>query len=256
MNNEESKQKKDLQEQLYEDYENSLFRLAAFLSLEREGETWREEMEQVSPEERKYPSEQQLEHFKRQIKKDLGRKKKSWHWQRLTPVINVAAIVVLVVTFVFSALVMNVEAVRHRVLNVVLTKERDSTLFQLEEVSPEGTAAVMEASPGYWPSYIPEGYHLVEREVTGQITSTVYMRGDDQYLTLAEVPPDTQAYLDSENADREETVWINGNEGLLIEKNGQFLVTWGAYERIFSLRTELSLEETMKVAESIGYQKK
>ena len=33
-------------------------------------------------------------------------------------------------------------------------------------------------------------------------------------------------------------------------------VTWGAYERIFSLLTELSLEETMKVAESIVYQEK
>jgi len=254
--NEESKQKKDLQEQLYEEYEHSLFRLAAFQALEREGETCREEMEQVPLEERKYPSEQQLEHFKRQIKKDLGRKKKSWHWQRLTPVINVAAIVVLVVTFVFSALVMNVEAVRHRVLNVVLTKEKESTLFQLEEVSSEGTAAVMEASPGYWPSYIPEGYHLVERDVTGSITSTVYMRGEDHYLTLTEALPEGYNYLDSENADREETIWINGNEGLFIEKNGHFLVTWGAHERIFILGTELSLEETKKVAESIGYQEK
>ena len=76
------------------------------------------------------------------------------------------------------------------------------------------------------------------------------------YLTLAEFLPGGHTYLDSENADREETVWVNGNEGLLIEKNGKFLVTWGAYERIFSLRTELSLEETLKVAESIGYQEK
>ena len=118
----------------------------------------------------------------------------------------------------------------------------------------------MEASPGYWPSYIPEGFHLLPfgetRGNRSDHTTTAYMRGEDQYITLVEVPPGGHTYLDSENADREETIWINGNEGLLIEKNGLFLVTWGAYERIFSLRTELSLEETMKVAESIGYQKK
>lgn len=77
-----------------------------------------------------------------------------------------------------------------------------------------------------------------------------------QYLSLTEVPLEARSYLDSENADLEEMIWINGHEDLLIEKEGAFTLTWSAHERIFVLSYKLSLEEMMKVAESGSYKEK
>ncbi|MDO4539612.1 MAG: DUF4367 domain-containing protein [Syntrophomonadaceae bacterium] len=246
--------RQEFKQKLYEEYEDSLFRLAAFHTLEREGEMWRREMEEIPPEERLYPSAAQLKHMRRQLDKELNRQQWSRRRQRATRLVNVAAVIVLAFAIVSTTLVMNVEAVRQRVYNVLLVKQPESTLFQLEAASPEETAAVMAASPGYWPGYVPEGYSLIKRETNGGNTRTVYMCGDDKYLNLTVLSPDANVYLDSENADREETIYINGNEGLLIEKYGQYSLTWAADGHIFTLRCPLSLEETVKIAESLSYQ--
>lgn len=254
MSNKENQQN-DFEQKLYEEYENSLFRLAAFHALEQEGKKLRQEIEQRHPEDRIYPNELQMKRLKKQIEKELNRGRWLRRWQHLVPLANALAVIILAAVITLSVLVVNVEAVRNRVFNVFLTKNPESTVYQLEEEFPGEASTVLEASPGYWPSYVPEGYRLVKRDVSDQTAQTVYMCGEEQYLSLAEAPAGAKVYLDSENAEREEMILINGHDCLLIEKNGHLLLTWSVNERIFTLSSVLSLDEVIKVAESVEYKR-
>ena len=103
----------------------------------------------------------------------------------------------------------------------------------------------------YYPSYIPEGYEFDE-VIGGTLVRNVYyqsLHGD--LLLFSEYGDTSSTRLDTENADVK-FVMINGNPGMLVEKNGRSTVTWSENDRYFVLSADnMSGDSVMIIADSI-----
>ena len=160
------------------------------------------------------------------------------------------ASVVLMAFLLSSAVVtMSVEAFRIRILNLFIETEKDHNRIDFDESEevlklPEGW------SNDYYPTYLPEGYSLLDAQ-SGEYTKiATFMNQDNELLIFTQNANNMGMNIDNEHSDIE-LVPINDNEGYMTNKDNIISISWSENDVVFTLEGAEEISPMIKIAEKI-----
>ncbi|NLW44808.1 MAG: DUF4367 domain-containing protein [Syntrophomonadaceae bacterium] len=243
-----------IRKKLYEEYEDSLFKLVMHDVAEKEGRLFLEEKEKLKNDPEYLPSQAAVQKFSRQLDAQL-RKPRVYAgslliWQAL----NKAAIAMLIVLVILGSTVVTVEAVRVRALNFLMDIQQEYTSFQLKDSSDaEGGSVTIDWPRSYIPTYIPEGYEIVNARKDKQSSFIEFQNPKGESITYMELMQEIKPHLDTENASEIETVSINGFEGTLVMKESSVTLIWAMDDRMFMIRGQIDKDTAVRIAEGVKY---
>lgn len=245
-----------IRSRLYEEYEDSLFKLLMHEAAEKEGQIFLEEKEKLNNNPEFQPSQQTIQEFAKQLDAHLKKRKDCARRRRARQVLNkVAIVIMLIVLIVFGATAVTVQAVRMRVLNFLMDIEHEYTSFQLKESSGSSKSGgiIIDWNQAYVPTYIPEGFKISSIS-DGNISKTIeFTNSQGSLLTYMESSEGIRSQLDTENASAFETVTINGHEGTVVVKNSLVTVIWAMDDRMYMIRGQVEKDIAIKMAEGVRY---
>ena len=227
-------------QKIYEDFEESLFRLAVYDASGHEGAY--DETEKSDPE-RENPSELQLARFEkavRRYKTDAARR------ERRKRIIHRCAASVAALLVIFAVTLVTVDAFRLEVLNFLIRMESQYTFIRLEEPEPAA------GWTGSMPAYVPEGYEVQSAGSNELFERIVYMLPSDanKIIVYTVYEDSNNMNIDTEAACIGEVV-INGRPATLTTKDGMTSIVWSAGNRIYYIDGTISTDEIVRMAESI-----
>lgn len=160
------------------------------------------------------------------------------------PVRVLVASLVLMLVSAGSALA-TAELIQKGLLKLEVQTYSTHTSFQ-PVYSGERMEVPAEWKGAFYPTYIPEGFAL-----HSAISSEAeYRTSDGRVLGFGETEYGGSTNLDTENANVS-TVMVNGAEATLIEKGKWTAVVWFANNRMFSVDIDGSVEEALRIANSV-----
>jgi len=244
-----------MRKKLYEEYEDSLFKLVMHDAAEKEGQLFLEEKEKLKNDPEFFPSHAAVQKFSQQLDAQLKKPKAYAGRQRIWQFLNRAAVAMLIMLVVLGATVVTVEAMRVRVLNFLMDIQQEYTSFQLKDNSSgsEGDSTTIDWRQAYVPTYIPYGYE-VSAVSDGELLRKIEFKSPQgSLITYMELGEGNKPALDTENASVFETVSINGHEGTLVEKDSLVTIIWAMHDRMFMIRGEMEQNTAVKMAEGVKY---
>jgi len=249
MNNSETREK------LMEEYEDSLMRLVMHDLAGHEGERYLEESKTLRESPGAGPSQEALDRFGRRLDTELKRQRAKARRPHLLKAINIVAVAMLAVIFVFFAAMTTVQAFRAKVMNLWLDIRPEYTAFKLKG---NGDAAegsmVVNWTNAYVPTYIPEGYEVSSMSYSVGNKTLVFVNDvEEKHIIYRELDESNNPVVDTENASRFEAIRISGRNGTLIEKNGMVTVVWDMDGVLFMVHAQTSVEAAVKIAEGVRY---
>ena len=161
------------------------------------------------------------------------------------------AILLIILAIGMPAAIATIPPVRARVMELIFETLRQYTRVSLREKAGTGVEVPAEWGGEYYPSYIPEGYEFDEVLGGTHVRNVYYLSNKGHKLRFSEYGEGTSTRLDTENA-VVKFFMINGNPGMLVEKNGRSTVTWSENDRYFVLSADnMSGDSVMIIADSI-----
>lgn len=244
-----------VRKKLFEDYEDSLFKLVMYDAAEKEGRLFLEEKEKLKNNSEFAPSEEAIQKFSRQLDTRLKKAKTYSARRRMLGILNKAAAAILIILIIMFTTVTSVQALRIKALNLLKDIRQQYTSFELKE-SKNGSAGgngVVNWSQAYVPTYLPEGYKAINSS-KGKVYSEIQFKNEQgRLITYTELTEGNKPALDTESAAVTKTVDINGHEGMLVEKNSLVTILWEMDGRIFMIRAQTDQDATMMIAEGVKY---
>ncbi len=143
-------------------------------------------------------------------------------------------------------LVMNVDALRVRVLNFFSDRSENSTIFSIgndKEAFPETQGLSL-------PAYLPSDYTMVSLEITDDYYLAIYKDSVGNEILLEKLSGGFVAGVDSEDAYTENIV-VNGQPAKYFEKNNIGTLIYKYDESVYLLSASLIKDELVKIAESM-----
>ncbi|MHB8076729.1 DUF4367 domain-containing protein [Desulfosporosinus fructosivorans] len=226
-----------IRKKLYEEYEDSLFRLVMHDAAEKEGKLFLEEKEKLKHDPELLPSEEAFQRFSQQLDTRLKQPKAYVTRQRILKVLNRVAVAMLVVIVLLFTSVVSVEAFRVRVLNFLMDIQPKYTSFQLKESDSGsgGESPVVNWTKAYVPTYIPEGYKVSNVSNDEFVKKIVFENQQGSLILYTELSEGNSHGVDTENASVLKPITINGHEGTLVIKNSMVLQLYGKWITVCSL---------------------
>jgi hypothetical protein len=168
-----------------------------------------------------------------------------------------AAIIVLLVTGSFTALLVSADAWRGKAFSFIFqNSETYMKIIPVETEDPDaasGKNLPADWESVYYPDYLPEGYIFVEADTAGRARSITFQNGDEDILILSQEPSEgAEVLIDKEGTENGETE-VQGSTGFWSSKNGDTTLMWNKYGHLFMLYGPLDLDELKKVAEHLLY---
>lgn len=241
-----------IRKKLYEEYEDSLFKLVMHDAAEKEGQLFLEEKEKLKNDPGFLPSQEAVQKFSQQLDAHLKKSKVYARRRRVLQALNKVAIAMLIVLVILGATVVTVEAVRVRVLNFLMDIQQEYTSFQLKD-SGKGGSTSIDWHKAYVPTYIPDGYEVSAISNSEPLKRIEFKNPQGMLITYMELSEGNKPALDTENASAFEPVSINGHEGSLIVKNSLVTVIWSMNDRMFIIRGQMEKDIAVKMAEGVKY---
>jgi len=240
---------------LYEEYEDSLFKLIMHDVADKEGQLLLEEKERLKNYPQFLPSQEAVQKFSQQLDAQLKKPRAYARRRRIGQALNRAAVAMLIVLVVFFTTVATVEAVRVRVLNFLMDIQQEYTSFQLKDSGSgsEGGNATIDWSQAYVPTYIPEGFEVSATSQNENYKKVEFKNFQGSLITYMELSAGHKPALDTENASIFEAVTINGHEGTLVVKNSLVTINWAMDDRMFMIQGQIEKEMAVKTAEGVKY---
>lgn len=181
-------------------------------------------------------------------------------WNTTTKVFPKVATFFFVIFISFTILVTSVNAVRATVLNFIIEARKEYTNINLKEDGLDASQQEISGIPPEWkdvyvPTFVPAGFRITKAESL-TFTKIVHYANDHGQLIVFQQHhgENINIGVDTENA-VSERILINGQEGLLVEKNGRTTLIWHNNDFLYSLMSEIDKNELIKMAESIKMKK-
>lgn len=102
----------------------------------------------------------------------------------------------------------------------------------------------------YYPTFIPDNFELISAKEFGNSKHLTFENRSNQYIKIIQSSMNFESQIDTEGASIIE-IDISGNEGMLIEKDNQFILTWNNDERIFRIQSNLDRNTILKIADNL-----
>ncbi len=174
-----------------------------------------------------------------------------------------AAVILLIIGGSLGVLTTVSQAARVKIFNFIIdTKEKFTQINFQEQGGGDGESSAVAGIPKEWdgvyvPIYIPEGFRVVKTEELNAIKVIDFENNEGRKITFDQGPVETgDLQVDTESAEAENFTLTNGEEGLLVEKNGYITLVWHNNEALFFLSAQLEdRSEVFKIAESIKKQR-
>ncbi|MDD4566181.1 MAG: DUF4367 domain-containing protein [Eubacteriales bacterium] len=244
-----------LRQKLYEEYEDSLFKLVMHDVAEKEGQLFLEEKEKLKNDPEFLPSQEAVQKFSQQLDAQLKKPRAYAGRRRIWQAFNRAAVAMLIVLVVFFTAVATVEAVRVRVLNFLMDIQKEYTSFQLKDSSSGqgGESITIDWRQAYVPTYVPDGYEVSATSQNENYKKIEFTNPQGSLITYMELSAGHKPAVDTENASAFEAVSINGHEGALVEKNSLVTIIWAMDDRMFMIQGQIEKDMAVKMAEGVKY---
>ena len=246
---------KTAREKLYEEYEDSLFKLVINDAAEKEGKLFLEENERLKNDSDFQPTKEVYEKFSQQLDVHLKKKKAYAVRQSISKLLNRSAIAIIIVIILLSTTVANAEAVRVRVLNFFKDIKQEYTSFQLreDEEVDNSRSPVVNWSKAYVPTFIPEGYEVSNTSYGDLVKKIVFKDQQGSLIIYSQLSEANSPAVDTEDAAVSKPITINGHEGLLVVKNSIVTIVWAIGNNMFTLQADTSEDTAIKIAQGVKY---
>lgn len=244
-----------IRKKLYEEYEDSLFKLLMHDTAEIEGKHFLEEREKLNHDPEFLPSSEAFEQFSRELDTRLKKSKTYAKRRHIPKVLNKAAVAMFFMIVILFTAVTSVQAWRVKVLNLLINIQQEYTSFQLKESKSGsgGGSPVVDWSKAYVPTYIPEGYKVSRISNNESLRKITFENEQGLFILYTELSEGNTLGVDTENASVVKTVSINGHEGTLVVKNSLVTIVWKIDNRMFTVQAPTSEDTAVKIAEGVKY---
>ncbi len=162
----------------------------------------------------------------------------------LPKIAHAAAYVLLIVLLVAPIAIANVDALREKVMELLVCVEADHTVISAVENNRETLNVHPDWEGAYYPAYIPEGF---ESRVEMLDHPMVVFNDGCDYVSFCEISVDFQTFFDSEDG-----IYavenMNGVDMYIVEKEKEINVVWSEDGVLLSVRTSLSQEKALQIA--------
>lgn len=167
--------------------------------------------------------------------------------KRASRFVSTAACLVLLLGITTPIAIAKVEFFRVKVLQLLIKVQEEYTELSLVEDTETSFNVPGDWKGEYYLSYIPEGYVL--RYIDPVYDEVIYKYNDTISIEFHECSIGDTANVDSENAIISYD-YVHGEVALVIEKDDT-VVIWSNGEKYFIVKTYLSREETLRIANSL-----
>lgn len=245
-----------IRKKLFEEYEDSLFKLLMHDAAEKEGRLFLEEKAKLQNTPESLPSTETFKRFNQQLDAHLKKSEAYAGRLRILKALNRVAIAMLVVIVLLFTTVASVEALRVRVLNFLMDIQPEYTSFELKENTDgsDGGSTIIDWHNAYVPSYIPVGYEVSAISKSELLKRIEFKNQLGLLITYMELSEGNKPALDTENATAFETVSINGHKGRLVVKDSLVTIIWEMNDRMFMIRAQTTDKDAVvKMAEGVKY---
>lgn len=236
--------------ELYAEHEEMLFKLAMMEYAEEHGQELAARAEELERNNDHALTPETLRKFNKIIDRMFFRKRLGNLSRGATRFLPRVAAAIAIIAILFSTLVMSVEAVRVSTLNFLINVQNGYTSIHQDPSGSGSLSGDITLTNTYMPSYIPEGYSVSALN-NGKSFMIITYENDMGHIIYFQEYSGSGANIDTEEAEKIESVKVNGQEGMLVEKDGIFSVTWKLNDRFFVVATEISADESVRIAESV-----
>lgn len=224
---------------------------------EYEGKQLMQENEELKKDEFYLPTEEEKRKFRKTLDKKyhILRTKKIFH--NLLEKFNRIAIVFFVLVILLFTSFFTVEAVRVKILNLVVNMQKEYTEIHLGSKdsgnTPESNLYINWKN-AYAPTKVPEGFQIVTITDNNNLKAVEYENDDGDFILFQQRDENSSMNADTENTDKVVRTIIQGNEALLINKAELTTLIWYNDSYIFMITVqsrELENEDIIEIAESV-----
>ena len=189
-----------------------------------------------------------LNKLEKEEKENERQKKKESRNGRLRIAAEIAAGIVITAGLAGAYAVTNVEAVRTRVMQMLIEIQNDHADVSFVEDQNAGLL-VPEGWKGlYYVSYVPEGFSFAD--MSKFISKVHFVNKEGAQLYFGEYDQSLGVSLDTEDAQITNAL-INGNSALCVEKGQWTSVAWSVEDRYFVIEGDIPLEEALRMADGV-----
>lgn len=252
-NNSEVSRKK-----LYDEYEESLFKLVMNDVAEKEGKLLLDQNQLLNEEPEYMPTKEAINKFSKrletEIKKNLKEQNKFKKARRFNRTVLVA--IIIVTTLIIATF--SVQAFRSGLFNFLVNIESEFASFQLKDKKTETKSenSIDNLKNTYVPTYIPSEFEVNNITNKESLKKIKFISNKNKSLFINYYEHNkTSSFIvaDSENSSLVKNININGNEGSLILKESLVTITWEYDNKIYMIETNLGIEEAVKIAENVRF---
>lgn len=213
-------------EQLVENYESALFELLMEGVIEREGEKFEAECEQLKNDPEFLLPPELDRRCLASIRRACIKKRRRQSGKKAYGVLSKVAVVLLVVLVLVSSAFAAFPSVRAGVLNLIIEVSDISTTMRLEGFQREDTQGESRASlSSYSYSGIPDGFALVNRTEAGVTARDYYENGDGAYIAISIMHGQNAIHgVNTEDAVSVDEISAAGFTGLLIDRGDEIII--------------------------------
>ena len=239
-------------DEIQDEYLDNIIRLAYKNAETLEAQ---EILEESTMEEAQVPDDQKEAAFqmflsKMERQENQGNREARIHqWKKIVPrIINVAACIVLMLGIAAPYAIANVEAIRARVMQMLIDYHEDHVDVILTEDENASFDVPADYLGEYYPSYLPDGCEVVN--VSSLLSSVDFRTASGSWMYFNENNVDTETSYSIVNADVS-SAWIHGNMATIIDYGDSATIIWSDGTYYFDIQGAPNVEEAMKMAESV-----
>ena len=198
----------------------------------RKEDVWNKALEKIAEMEAEEKKKSRIVQFRRSIPR----------------IIEVAACLILVMGIATPFAIANVEAIRVKVMELLIDIQEDHTELSFVENENVEFYVPAEWQGSYYPSYIPDGFYLTER---GKLNCYVtYENEQGECIDFSEYSAEDSVSINSENAELSYTT-INGVDAFVIERENSVIIAWNSDDKFFVLTANTTKEEALEIANGV-----